>query len=894
MRVAPVLALLLTALPALAADVEATFRDGFEGYGGTEDFMMYAPSSVAFVNYGVSPTLTAGINRWGERYTSVLRFDVGAVPAGAKVTGARLVLHATSKDYPSRDLAVQLHQLTAANADWIEGSGDGTREPLAGTPCWSFRKHDSAPWAGEPGALKADVDFSTEWRAEATVPARHVGPVTFELPAAAVQAWIEDPRTNAGLHLWPQGAADKGDVAYFASAQAQDVATRPTLLLSVESTPEVIAALNRARADRLVAEAEVRYEAAVAGARSYGDPPRAAAALAQAHTRLRLLKAALGSAGPAGGGPTADLVAEAEAFGQQVDRIVRDLPRAAAAAANQARGLKTDFALGTQPAMVQVFRRDRPFSGDFAPSVSVSLARNEHEAVQIVVVPVDKSLRNVTWELRGLNAHGVTTTVAPVGYVRSKVPALTTPTAPSEWWPDPLLDFKSTCDVPVEQVQPLWVDIHAAPHARPGVLEGELIVRATACEPKSIRIRAQVHDFTLPTQQHLKTIWGMAEANFSKFYKDSYNEAFAWKYFDMFLDHRMAAADLYRTMPTGVEGEDSIYHLASVEALEKLKARGSGWWNVGYVLAPEHVAGGKRPGLPGDYDEYLRKCVEMFAAEMERVKAAEWPADRVGIYFLDETSDFEALGKAAGVMKDAFPDVPLMTTGYDRSYGLEDTLHSRSLDIWVPLTPRYGEDRAKIEQGRRLGKQGWWYICCAPIGSRDLNWFTQYPAIRARLLMGVAARKYQVDGFLYYRTCGWANNPRPIPADTDIFTDWVPQYAGTLPDGDGQIVCAGPAGPLATIRLENIRDGAEDYEYYWLLENLVAQADAARLATPDRRRVDEARGLLQVPDAVLTSITQYTQDPQVLLRQRDRIAAAIVELQEMLGERQMAGPLGLR
>lgn len=881
-RVAPILLCAAIALSAQAADLEVRLQEGTECYAGTQDFMMYAPSSVAFVNYGAHNALTAGINRWGEKYASIIRFDLTDLPAGAKVTGARLILHATSPDFPTRDLPVQLHQLTAANGDWVEGEGDGTRDPIAGTPCWSFRRHDTDKWAGEPGAMKPGVDFSTDWVAEATVKAKAKGPAVFELPIAAVQGWLDSPGTNTGLHIWPPDAKDKGDVAYLASSEAQEQELRPELVITLQYAPEIAAALSRSKAQRALAAAEKQYQSTVAASAAAGNPPRAREALGGAAQRLSALQRALTEAKAVDEAMAKDLLAEAADLVRAVDEIALDLPRASAAAWNQEHGLRTDFALGTASSMVKVLRRDQPFSGEITDCISLRLARNEHEAAQVVVIPVDKGLRNVTWELRGLQAEGITARVAPVGYVKSKVPALTTPTAPSDWWPHPLLTFKSSFDVPQGEVQPLWLDVHASEYARAGALEGQLIVRANAAQPKRMRIRVQVYDFTVPRQQHLKTIWGMTEANFSKYYKGSYDERFAWKYFDMFLDHRMSAADLYRTIPNGIEGEDSIYHLANVDALRRVKQRGSGWWNVGYVLAPEHVERGLVEKLSKDYDTYLTKCVELFKTEVERLKAAEWPEDRMGIYFLDETSNFEALGKAAKAMKEAFPDIPLMTTGYDRSYGLEDSVVSKSLDIWVPLTPRYREDQSKIVDGRKLGKQAWWYTCCAPIGSKDLNWFTQFPAIRARLLMGVAARRYAVDGYLYYRCCGWTNNPGPIPADTDICTDWVPQYSGTLPDGDGQIVCAGPAGPLPTIALENIRDGLEDYEYYWVLEDLLRQADAGRLSGARQGRVEELRGLLEVPESVLSSITQYSEDPQVLLLQRDKVAAGIVELQQIL------------
>ena len=224
---------------------------------------------------GAHNALTAGINRWGEKYASIIRFDLTDLPAGAKVTGARLILHATSPDFPTRDLPVQLHQLTAANGDWVEGEGDGTRDPIAGTPCWSFRRHDTDKWAGEPGAMKPGVDFSTDWVAEATVKAKAKGPAVFELPIAAVQGWLDSPGTNTGLHIWPPDAKDKGDVAYLASSEAQEQELRPELVITLQYAPEIAAALSRSKAQRALAAAEKQYQSTVAASAAAGNPPRA-------------------------------------------------------------------------------------------------------------------------------------------------------------------------------------------------------------------------------------------------------------------------------------------------------------------------------------------------------------------------------------------------------------------------------------------------------------------------------------------------------------------------------------------------------------------------------------------------------------------------------------------
>ncbi|MGD9495712.1 MAG: glycoside hydrolase domain-containing protein [Armatimonadota bacterium] len=845
-----------------AAEVEIVLQEGLDGYAGTADVMLYAPSSVAEVNYGRYPVLSCGINRWGEHQVSLLRFDLSEIPPGAGVRSARLVLQALGGVYPFRELTVDVRELTQANAGWVEGEGDGTRVPTPGAACWSYLSHPGRRWAGKPGASEAGVDYSTAWGAQVRVPAEGGMEVAAELPATVVRRWIERPETNAGLRLWPEMATEGGDAVAFAASEADEAAMQPRLVLTLEGDETILGAVETARA-RLLLEAAGRELAAARAQISEGGLPAAV------KRRLDQLQADLARARaqPAG---RADALARARALLQGQRASLSSLARRLSVERGRefvAAGSGTaQFALAVQRPTVKVFREARLLDCAFADQATVRLAGNEHEAVQVVVVPLAEQLRSVTWQVRGFDDPGLRVSVAPVGYVRENRPAYADVRVDTRWWPDPILDFLGHIDVvPRGEVRPLWVDVHATAQARPGRHEGELVVRAGDAQ-RRLRLRVEVFDFVLPVEQHLKTIWGMSEENFGRFYGERYDEAFAWRYFDMFLDHRISAANLYRSHPTGDPKDDAIYHLASVEALRRLRERGSGWWNVGYVMSPQWALT-REPWSGMDWEQYLHSYVQMLRPEVDRVRAAGWPADRVGLYFLDETSDFEALGRAAEVMKAAYPEIPLMTTGYDRSYGLEDTPVSRHLDIWVPLTPRYHEDREKIAQGRGRGKQAWWYICVGPRDARALNWFVEFPAIRARLLMGAAARRYAVDGFLYYRVAGWASNDEPITEGP--ITHWNPVYRETLPDGDGQIICAGPQGPLTTVRFENIRDGIEDYEYWWLLDELIAsgRAPAGALA--------QARAAQAVPDELLMSVHEYSEDPQVLEAVRLRVARAI-------------------
>lgn len=132
--------------------------------------------------------------------------------------------------------------------------------------------------------------------------------------------------------------------------------------------------------------------------------------------------------------------------------------------------------------------------------------------------------------------------------------------------------------------------------------------------------------------------------------------------------------------------------------------------------------------------------------------------------------------------------------------------------------------------------------------------FVDGEAIEVRQLMGAFVAKYRPDGFLYYATAIW-NSERCIDG-CDTFTTWDPRSWMTF-HGDGSLTCVGPGGrPLPTIRLENLRDGLEDYAYVQLLERLTGRK-------------------VKVPESVCRDVRQYNDDPECIYAWRKRIAEAI-------------------
>lgn len=864
--------------------VDLVFQNGLDHYRGAADVFLYSPASVANVNFGRATRLHAGVNRWGERLATIMRFDLRDLPPGTEVNAARLSLRADSTTYPFRPIRVEVHELTPANADWIEGENVGTRSPVPGTPCWNFRRYDTAKWAGRGGAMRPGVDFSTAWSANAKCPAKARQWIDFVIPAHVARRWIDRPETNYGLHIYPGDAKEKGTVFVCASSDCEATPKwRPKLTVSVEGA-DALSRYRLAVVARSTAEARRRLARFVEKAKAAGMPMRTVERLGRPQARLEAVERFLELSQGMSSEAQQPVMSRIERVIESVDSMEMLLHVDCAADANERRGLAPDFALGVQSAMKKVIPLEVPFDGEYPNDLILGAARNEYEHAQIVIVPIDEGLRRVHFVVSDLRGEKATIapehlSLHPVGFVESSQPHVTDSrqSATAPWWPDPILSHRESLEVAKGVVQPLWLTVYVPPGTPAGVYVGIVAVEAETmkrepAEPKGIKLILEVFDFDVPVQQHLRTIWGMTEQNWSRFYKGRYDEDFARKYVDLFLAHRMSVADLYRTKPTAQPDEDSLYHLANPTALRALRARGSAWWNIGHVLSPEHAL---KPsfGMGKTYPEYLAKCVDMFRAELARVDAAGWPHDAAGIYFLDETKDMASLALAAKTMKQHFPDIALMTTAYHRGYGLTGDEVDGPMDIWTPLTPRYVEDLAKIRDARARGKQAWWYICCGPRDAHALNWFVQTPLIRARLLMGAAAQKFKPDGFLYYRVAGWRDKNEVVGKSTS-FIKWDPFYY--RPDGDGTLIYPGPDGPLSTIRLDAIRDGLEDYEYYWILEQLVKKAEAKGLGRG--RVVRIAKTLLAVPDEILASLSEYTEDPQALAAHRYGVAQTIQAL----------------
>ncbi len=166
-------------------------------------------------NYGASDEIWVD-DQWADSTAhGLIRFNLGAIPSGARVVDARLELYQSSP--ASGGGPVGVYRLEAG---WDEGTGSGSN----GTSNWTQRTA-SAAWS-DPGG-----DFDSREYALESVPAG-IGWSAWEI-GELVDGWVRGRFPNHGLALYPETS---GTATSFASSDHADPTLRPKLSVTYTCT----------------------------------------------------------------------------------------------------------------------------------------------------------------------------------------------------------------------------------------------------------------------------------------------------------------------------------------------------------------------------------------------------------------------------------------------------------------------------------------------------------------------------------------------------------------------------------------------------------------------------------------------------------------------------------
>ena len=517
--------------------------------------------------------------------------------------------------------------------------------------------------------------------------------------------------------------------------------------------------------------------------------------------------------------------------------------------------------LGFADSMSRVYPRDLPCDCTFRRP-TVNMVRGEHESIQLVAMPYASPLpdAHVRAKIVGDRTHGLRIDAHPVVSLNMVPPVDQQPATPTAfrptvyegWTPDPIQTGRDSMDVAAGDLQSFWVALEAARDTRPGVYPVELELRADGIAPQRVRMQVRVRDVGIAKEPGLRTAIGHDPLAYAEPYGVTDPAAIA-KLVDeeyAFLGEYLLQGDnIYR----------SIYEAnpPSVESLRRIEEKGGGLrqFNIWYFDPRLFDL-----GAPETWAPQADVLFDRIQPYVDQYRAAGF-LDKAYLYCCDETraEHTELIKFVLTRFHERFPGVEVLTTTIDNEMGRLSGL-DEVMDWWVRDVPWYNPEI--VAERHADGREAWWYLHAGNTNPTP-NVFINYDPGQLRTLLGPMIHQAGLDGFLYYRVDRWYGHGI---IDDGALSSWDPRTWNNRA-GDGALLYPGPDGPIPSIRLENIRDGLEDYN---LLDELRHAIDEAPPGT-DPKLLARAEHLLAASD-VVTDNYEYVDEPAAYRHWRSEVA----------------------
>lgn len=249
------------------------------------------------------------------------------------------------------------------------------------------------------------------------------------------------------------------------------------------------------------------------------------------------------------------------------------------------------------------------------------------------------------------------------------------------------------------------------------------------------------------------------------------------------------------------------------------------------------------------------------------VAKAHGLGDRAYVYGFDEWADVSRYGE----IKQTYDELKAIAPGIKASSTVVHPVPpiDRTIDAWCPALcyefPEYKQARAR-------GQEVWYYAGGCPYDPYPTHELLDVPAVEARAFFWVAWR-YQYTGWLHWELNCWYNNLDGDKRWPEI--PWDPARSGVRNGEVGRIYPGPDATPLPSVRLENMRDGIEDYDYLWLLRD-----KARKLPAGDKRRLATEKLINDTILALCPSRAHFAQDPATVLALHEKLGLALEKLSQ--------------
>ncbi|MCL2742496.1 MAG: DUF6067 family protein [Planctomycetaceae bacterium] len=552
--------------------------------------------------------------------------------------------------------------------------------------------------------------------------------------------------------------------------------------------------------------------------------------------------------------------------------------------------------------------------------ILITAAKNDFEDFQIVVKAADNApIQNLTGSVTDLKsgnniipAKNVELLYAYYHFVHSKTDA----TAMIADYPDALPPLDKPLTVAAGNNQPVWICVKVPADAAAGTYTGTVELTAEkGMKPLVIPFAVKVWNFALPKVNRHETAYGFNPGLAFQYHNaktDADKRKVLDSYWQLFADHRISIYDptpldnfSVKWLPDDNEPEKSKCEIdfsrCDAELSRVIEKYNFSHFRVrGYGLGSGTFHARTDPAIlkyGEDTPQYKAMMADYYTKYVNHLKEKNW-LEKAYVYWFDEPAprDYEFVANGTAKLQKYAPGLSRMMTEEPNPGFLEALKKANTtLDIWCPVSYNFDYDAARKRMDK--GERFWWYVCTGP-KAPYCTLFIDHPATELRVWHWQAWQR-EVIGSLVWQSNYWTSNAAFPDSFQNPYEDPMGYVSGySTPkgskakwgNGDGRFIypplSAAVPGmndgkpnfdkPVSSIRWEMIREGVEDYEMFYKLRELVKDL-AGKLSDAER---EAANKLLEVPESVSRTMTDFTIDPRPLYEHRQKVGDMLEKLIE--------------
>ncbi len=443
-------------------------------------------------------------------------------------------------------------------------------------------------------------------------------------------------------------------------------------------------------------------------------------------------------------------------------------------------------------------------------------------------------------------------------------------------FPDYLSDAKQMA-VEAGRYQAVYLTIHIPRDARAGDYQGTVAFRAREGE-RTLPLTLTVYPLTLPKERHLMATLWYSTNRFKQFHgvESSDSDAFyrmLGVYARNMADHRQnvfrVSLDLIRATKDK-DGKltfdfsrfdrwaDVFWSTGQMDLLETgFVARfGEGDWSSRTIVLRDFrvqdEAARTSVTVPG------KEFLPLFLPALEQHLQERGWLDKTVFHIADEPSNHNVMD-----WREASDFVHRHGPRLRRIDAIETPHCLDRLEIWVPKIDHYATWQQAYTDAQKSGSEMWLYTVGIFQAGVYPNKTVDVPLIQSRVLHWFNYR-FGLKGYLHWGYNSWTDDPFEAPG----------QHRG-----DGWHVYPAKGGLLDSLRWEQMRNGIQDYEYLWLLEDKVRQMKNA-MSPRVSSLIEPSQRSLEIAASVVRATADYSNDPNVLYAAKGQVIREILDLDQ--------------